>query len=801
MKRAKRLKIKGIYFLYRLLQALALPLLLLYFLWRGLRSRGYFRSLAQRFGFLPASFKQTVPGGIWLHAVSVGEVLGCVEFLRLLRAELPNTRIFVSTGTLAGQATAVGKLADLADGIFYAPVDYVFAVRRVLRALRPSVVVVAETEIWPNLFREAKRTGAGLAIVNGRISDRAFPRDRRLRWFFARVLPAADRILAQSDIMRGRFLALGAPAGRTCSAGNFKYDFQARPAAPGSPVMALIERLKPAKIWVAASTMPPAAAGDVDEDGAVIVAFVELAARYRDLLLVLAPRKPERFDEAAGKLAAAGVSWLRRSCLAGGETLPLPGVLLLDSIGELSGLFAAADVVFMGGTLAARGGHNLLEPALFAKAVIAGPHMENFQEIASDFYAAGAAVPIASAGELAATVDRLLREPDAAAAIGRRALVLAEARRGSTARAAATVRELYAGHLPRYRPAMPWYALAWALARIWEAGSRRKRESNLRACRRVDVPAISVGNLTMGGTGKTPCVLRLAELLKSAGRAPGILTRGYARNSPDASLVLAPGASIPARQTGDEPQIFVRSALAPVGIGADRYATALLLRRDFASDVLLLDDGFQHWKLARTVDILLIDALDPFGGGGVFPLGRLREPMEALARADIIVITRSNFTDLALPVERTVRLWNPGAPVFRAAVEPQAWIDTAGRAHSVAAPPFARAGGFCGLGNPQSFRRTLQCLGAELVDWIEFGDHHRYHPKELRRLAQQFAAQGADAALTTEKDAVNLCEGVAGLLAPIELYWLEARMKIEREEEFLDEVMRRVPEWRRGGKR
>jgi len=774
-------------------------MILLYFLWRGLRRREYLRTLPQRFGFLPHSFRQTGPGAIWLHAVSVGEVLGCLEFLRRLRAELPNTRIFLSTGTLAGHATATGKLAGLADGVFYAPVDTVFAVRRVLRQLRPSVVVVAETEIWPNLFREVKRTGAGLAIVNGRISDRAFPRSRRLRWFYGAVLPEADAILTQNDVMRGRFLALGAPPDRTQAAGNFKYDFQARPAPPGSPAMALIERLKPLKTWVAASTMPPAAAGDVDEDDVVIAAFRELAARHDGLLLVLAPRKPERFDQAAGKLEAAGVPCLRRSRLNGGETLRLPGVLLLDTIGELSGLFAAADMVFMGGTLAARGGHNPLEPALFAKAVVAGPHMENFEEIASELYAAGAAVRISSAGELADTVDGLLRQPEAAAAIGRRALACAEVRRGASARAAAAMRELYAGHLPRYRPAMPWYALAWVLARIWEAGSRRKQARDVRACRRVDAPVVSVGNLTMGGTGKTPCVLRLAELLKAAGRAPGILTRGYARSSPDASLVLAPGASVDPRQSGDEPQIFVRSALAPVGIGADRYATAQSLRHRFHPDVLLLDDGFQHRKLARTMDILLIDALDPFGGGGVFPLGRMREPIPALARADIVLITRSDFTDLVLPLERAIRRWNPGAPVFRAAVEPLAWMDAAGRAHPLGAPPFTAAGALCGLGNPQAFRRTLERAGVNVVAWVEFGDHHHYRPKELSRIAHQFAAQGATAAVTTEKDAVNLCEDVASLLAPVDFYWLKARMKIDREAAFLEEVLRRIGTFEAGG--
>ena len=189
--------------------------------------------MPQRFGFLPRSLRQTGPGAIWLHAVSVGEVLACLELLRRLRAEFPASGLFVSTATLAGRATADEKLRGLADGVFYAPADYVFAVRRVLRTLRPSVVIVAETEIWPNLFRETKRTGAALAVVNGRISDRAFPRYLPFRRFFAAVLPHADAILAQTEAIRERFLALGAPPERTRAAGNFKYDFEARAAAAG----------------------------------------------------------------------------------------------------------------------------------------------------------------------------------------------------------------------------------------------------------------------------------------------------------------------------------------------------------------------------------------------------------------------------------------------------------------------------------------------------------------------------------------------------------------------------------------
>jgi len=767
--------------------------LLFYFLFRGLRNRAYWHSLPQRFGFLPRSFRQTGPGAIWLHAVSVGEVVACVELLRRLRAELPHTSIFVSTATLAGRAIADQKLAGLADGLFFAPVDYVFAVRRVLRILQPSVVVVAETEIWPNLFREVQRTGAGLTLVNGRISDRAFPRYQPFRWFFAAVLPAADSILTQTDELRARFLALGAPPQRVRTTGNFKYDFAARPAAPGSPVPALLEWVKPAQVWMAASTMPPAEPGDPDEDDVVIAAFRNLVQRHPGLLLILVPRKPERFELAAQKLDAAAIRYVRRSRLDHAPPATPPQALLLDTIGELSGLFFLADVVFMGGTLAHRGGHNILEPAFFAKPVITGPHMENFQAIADEFRAADAVLEIAGAAELAAAVERLIASPAEARAIGERAIACAQLRGGATARAVAEIRALHTSHLPHYRPAIPWYFAARALSRLWEWGGQKRFEEALRGQRKVDAPVISVGNLTMGGTGKTPCVLRVTELLKSRGHRPAILTRGYKRASPEKHLALAPGATVSAVQTGDEPQIFIRSGLAPVGIGADRYRSAMWLRREFDVDIMVLDDAFQHVRVARDVDIVLVDALNPYGGGELFPLGRLREPLSALARASVILITRADLSGLAPAIEKSVRRWNAEAPIFRAYVEPQAWVrNDTGQVYEIGEHPFAQAAGFCALGNPQSFRRTLARLGIEPAGWTEFEDHHRYRPNELRRIAAQAKAAGATALVTTEKDAINLCEGSGHPLGSLPLYWLKVAMRIEREDDFVNEVLRRV---------
>lgn len=779
------MKTKGIYFLYRVLQAFAAPFLLLYFVYRGLSNRGYWLSIPQRFGALPRSFRQTGPGSIWLHAVSVGEVLSCIEFIRALRAELPNTRIFVSTATIAGRATAGQKLSTLADGVFYAPADFVFAVRRVLRVLRPSVVLIAETEIWPNLFREVKRTGASLAIVNGRISDRAVGRYRWWRWFFEAVLPSADAILVQSDEIGRRFVDIGAPADRVRVTGNFKYDFEARRPDPQSPVLAWLDGLRPTAVWVAASTVTD---GTIDEDDIVIRAFAEVRARRPGLALILAPRKPERFDAVAGKLDAAGIPYCRRSSSGAGGP-----VMLLDTIGELGALFAVADVVFMGGTLAARGGHNILEPALFGKPVIVGPHLENFQAIADEFRAAGALLEIEKPEALAGALERLLADTETAAAIGRRALACATASRGASARTARIAAELHHTRIPCYRPAWPWFALAWVASKAWLRGSASRRRTDLRTQKRLGIPVVSVGNLSMGGTGKTPCVLYLAEHLRADGHRPGILTRGYKRASPHEHVLLAPGAVSSALKTGDEPQIFVRSGVAPVGIGAERWETGTLLRQNYDLDVMLLDDGFQHLRLARNVDIVLIDALNPFAGGSVFPLGRLREPLDALGRADVILITRAGDSDLPCAIERTVRRWNARAPVFRAFVEPREWVEhRSGEKFAAREVPFEQPGVFCGLGNPQTFRVTLRRLGIEPVEWIDFEDHHHYRPDELRRITHLLLAKGAKSVITTEKDAVNLCEACDDLLMPLPLYWLKIGMRVDREREFLDEIGRRL---------
>ena len=676
------------------------------------------------------------------------------------------------------------QLSDLVDGLFYAPLDYCSCVRRVLRRLRPALVVVLETEIWPNLYREVKRAGGALLVVNGRISDRALPRYRRMRWFFQAALSFPDRILVQSERDRDRYAEIGAPESAVISAGNLKYDFE--PASAGVPeeIRDFLDRVRPREIWIAASTMPPADPGDVDEDDALIAAFRELRDRT-GLLLIHVPRKPERFDVAASKLRAVGRSVRAPLGVERRAVVKLPGVLLLDTMGELSRVFSVADVVFMGGTLARRGGHNVLEPAVFEKPVIAGPHMENFDAIAREFTEAGAVVRIGSAAELSGAVRSLLDSPADRASIGSRARSLAESKRGVTARVLDVAFGLYFQALPGVPPKM-WLA---PLARLWEAGVRRDRRRWLGRRRSLNRPVISIGGITMGGTGKTPLVEWLTARLYESGVMPAILTRGYRRRSVQKNILIPAGAQCTPALTGDEAQIFVRSGIAHVGIGSDRFETGKLLEENLGADVFVLDDGFQHWPLARDVDIVLIDALDPFGRDALFPQGRLREPLDGLSRAHAFVVTRAEPGVRLDGIEAVIRQYNARAPIFRSHVAARGWFDlTCAGGMPARSSDFRRVGAFCGLANPDTFWRTLETLGFDLAFCWPFGDHHRYQTAELKRLTARALEFGAEALVTTEKDAINLCESASEIIGEMPLYWLKISVEMDNPGEFMDFV-------------
>lgn len=716
----------------------------------------------------------------------MGEVISAAGLLREIRERSPSIPLYVSVTTVAGRDIAEERLAGLVDGIFHAPIDYVFAVRRVIERIRPALVVILETEIWPALYREAKHAGCGLMIVNGRISDRAFPRYRRWRFFLSDAFRQPDTILVQSGLDANRYVELGAPLSSVRVMGNLKYDAEPPCAEPPRMIRSLIDKLHPTAIWIAASTMAGADRHDVDEDDAVLRAFKELSRKHPGLLLILVPRKPERFDEAERKLSDAHLRYVRRTEGEVPPDLALPCVLLLDSVGELATLFPLADVVFMGGTLARRGGHNVLEPAAVRRAIITGPHLENFAAIAAEFRERRAFVEIQEASQLSGAVAQLLDHPALREELGAQAATLATEKRGATKIAVTEILGQHDLAVACWTRLSPARFLLWPLAKTWAFVSalqiRRKRAH----ARRLDAAVISVGGISMGGAGKTPLVDHLAERLSELGAHPAILTRGYRRRSIETTVLVGAGQPAPVRLTGDEAQIFVHSGYAHVGIGADRFRTGHLLEEKYQPGVFLLDDGFQHVRLQRDLDLVVIDALNPFAGCEAFPLGALREPMSALSRAGAFVIMRTAPERAYEGIRRQLRSWNAKAPIFRARVEPRGWVNYCTR--KMEQPSEGPVAAFCALANPASFWGTLRSLCLPPVFHWAFRDHHQYTAEQVERLAAQAQMHGSRVLLTTEKDAMNLPEGAPGALsrAGVVLYWLKIGVEIEHEDQLLD---------------
>jgi 3-deoxy-D-manno-octulosonic-acid transferase len=434
---------------YLAIIAICAPLIV----WQAIRTGKYREGYREKLlGLVPV--RKGSATCIWIHAVSVGEVNLVATLLRELHGAHSDWQFVVSTTSRTGYELARKKYTDLT--VFYCPLDFSWAVRTAMRRIRPTILILAELELWPNLIRAAKQHGARVAIVNGRLSDHSFPGYRRLRPLVAHMLRQIDLIAAQNDESAGRFRTLGAPADRVHVTGSLKYDGAQtdRNNTRTAELRQLARITDDDIVFLAGSTQEP-------EEQYAVEIFRRLAPSHPRLRLILVPRHVERFDAVAKLLDASGLSWQCRTELASQPPAP-PGVhsastykkppaepgaegriLLVDTIGELSAWWGAARIAFVGGSFGSRGGQNMIEPAAYGAAVSFGPNTWNFRDITAALTVANAATVVHSADELESFVRRCLEDPAYAAALGTRAQSLVRSQLGATIRTVSLLDSLF----------------------------------------------------------------------------------------------------------------------------------------------------------------------------------------------------------------------------------------------------------------------------------------------------------------------------------------------------------------------
>ncbi|MGA2351646.1 MAG: 3-deoxy-D-manno-octulosonic acid transferase [Terracidiphilus sp.] len=419
-----------------------------WWLWRIATTQKYREGLLERLGMMRAEVARSghERSLVWVHAVSVGEVLAVSRLVKTLDAALPDFLIVISTTTRTGQTLARERFG--AERVFYCPLDLPWAVHSYLNALKPRLLVLAETEFWPNLLRGCSRRGIPVAVVNARISDRSWPRYRRLRGLWRPFLSRLSRVLAQSQTDADRLKAIGCLPECVTVTGNLKFDVRAAEEAEATRLLKMLA--SGLRLVVAGSTLD-------GEEAALLEAWPRLLEAEPQLALVLAPRHPERFGAVAALLDKSGIPWVRRSDWRSTpavsiEPLNSGGMVLLDTIGELASVYSIATVAFVGGSLVPAGGHNPLEPAQFGVPIVMGPHYANFRAITEDLLA-HEALRIATNEELAEALTDLLKDQTAAKAMGERAKQVFDQQAGATDRCVEALRELLAAQGKTERPA------------------------------------------------------------------------------------------------------------------------------------------------------------------------------------------------------------------------------------------------------------------------------------------------------------------------------------------------------------
>ena len=817
--------------LYNIAAVIIVVLVIPMFMVRSVREKGFVERIRQSLGFFPehALDKVEKKDCIWVHAASVGEIVATSPLIKEFRKEFPKSPILVSVVTTSGYEMANRIIKD-ADAIIYFPLDLPWLAGHVLRRIRPRVFLPVETELWPNFLKTARKIHVPVMMVNGRISDKSVKQYKHLHSLLRDMIGTVKLFAMQSPIDAEYIKRLGAPPELVTITGNTKFDQTYTDVSPEEK-QAIIRSMGLEQndgIFLAGSTHR-------GEEEPVLQAFCAVRKTHPHARLVIAARELLRTTEVVHLCRKAGFTVTTRTRLQHEEPHD-EDIVILDTIGELGRVYSIGDVVYVGGSLVPHGGHNILEPAAHGKAIIVGSHMFNFKDTYALFKNRDACITVHNGAELAREVTRLFDEPEHRHRMEEETRAIVSENKGASRKSAILLHQMLdayescaenfhrvrstqkitnfqtyfidlvhskkvEGFFPNVIMGILYiFSLIYGLlVNIKLAGYKYgvfKRDH-------LDCFVISLGNVTVGGTGKTPTAQRLARDIRDMGYRVVILNRGYRAKWHGDVGIVSDGRRLhmDAAEAGDEAYMLAKHLpQVPVLIGAERAKTGRYAMEHFGAEVAILDDGYQHWQLERDLDILLVDAVNVFGNGYILPRGTLREPVSHISRADVCLMTK---VDQAAEgscdyIRKTVHHYNPKAQIFESIHQPRCFIplsdwyvNIAGEGIDVSLMKGKRIMAVSAIGNPASFEQTLSDIGAVIVESLRYPDHHDYTMSEMADVFQQAENVGVEAIVITEKDAVKIPADVAREKWSIPVYVICVEVTFQQEAETFKDMLRK----------
>lgn len=718
------------------------------------------------------------------------------QVIRTLRMRVPFVPIVLTTMTDTGYDIAEKTLPEI-RGVTLLPLDLMICIRRFLDSIQPTRLIILETELWPNLIEATYQRGIPIGLINGRISARSFPRYRFLRFFFRHVLSRIDYFAMQTSLDLERIIQIGASPQRVITSGNIKFDVLTHELNT-----AFTQQIKRVAGWRDTEVIITAGSTHPGEESMILDAYLLARHEITSLRLIIAPRHLDRLSEIRSILSGRALSFVEVDTIDElQESQTSVDVVILNVMGYLLDAYYLGHISFVGGSLVAIGGHNVLEPASLSRPVITGTMTSNFAEAVNLLSAHRAIRIVRSVNELADSFTELAKDEDLREELGEKAHEVVVRNQGASTRTIDQIlsiskqlnsknqerqlKSVIPSSLSMLRPLAPFSARAFHLL---VSSRNRMYDLGWLKTRFAPIPIVSVGNITVGGTGKTPMSIFLAESLSEMGVHAAIVSRGYG-GSQGVIPTRVPFDGV-WREFGDEPILMARKlANTPVIVSRDRYHGVLFAKKRFDAELVILDDGFQHRQLDREVDLLLIDARHPPYSDAMLPLGGLRDPVDQIARSNLIVLTHVDESPHLLNLEAWLHSNAAGIPIFKSQHVFSGLYDTS--IDSMRDPESMRSQKtalLCGIASPDSFRALVQKLGAEIVDETVMVDHHPFTRKELDETIERAIKKGAESIITTAKDHVRLMHLLGNYDIPV--FVLEISIQMDQTHAFIQKIMK-----------